>query len=307
MLDKDTVRNSLETAYDIPFSVQVSYENKEPVFMLAPEDSGKEFFDIKVSFRNRVRITMEFIPQKYSVNFIHSMGERAYAQRRIFVSYYMLMKTKGARQTVRVNGEELNMMDVDSWPKDWSTFEARATKIPVFEEGKADYAEAAQEWGSLMMGMVLSLADIVPIEDEEPEQQGYSEGDARRTESVRYERNPLNRKLCLEAKGYECAVCGFDFEKIYGELGHHFIHVHHIVPVSQVGPGYVIDPVKDLIPVCPNCHAMLHKSDPPLYPDQLKEIVAIRKKTTVYYGFSSEPSMAAETKLDYNCQKSKLD
>ncbi len=301
MLDKDMIRNSLEKEFDIPFSVQLSYENQEPVFMLAPEDPGKEFFDIKVSFRNQVRITMEFIPQKYSVGFIHSMGERAYAQRKIFVSYYLLIKERGAKQTVRVNGEELNMMDADSWPKDWSSFEARATKIPVFEDGKADYAEAVQEWGSLMMGMVLSLADIVPIDDEKSEQRGYSEGDARRTESVRYERNPLNRKLCLEAKGYECAVCGFDFEKTYGELGRHFIHVHHIVPVSQVGPGYVIDPVKDLIPVCPNCHAMLHKSDPPLHPNQLRKIVTTRKRTAVYYDFSSDIDelKVAEAKVPY--------
>ena len=36
------------------------------------------------------------------------------------------------------------------------------------------------------------------------------------------------------------------------------IHVHHIVPVSEIGEEYVVDPVKDLIPVCPNCHMVLH-------------------------------------------------
>lgn len=50
-------------------------------------------------------------------------------------------------------------------------------------------------------------------------------------------------------------------------------HVHHIVPVSQIGLDYVIDPLKDLIPVCPNCHSMLHRKDPPLIPEELKRIV----------------------------------
>ena len=70
-----------------------------------------------------------------------------------------------------------------------------------------------------------------------------------------------------------CSICGFDFEKNYGELGKGFIHVHHIVPVSKIGPNYIIDPVKDLIPVCPNCHAMLHRTDPPMDPDVLLKIL----------------------------------
>lgn len=277
MSDKNTVRKSLETAFDIPFSVQITYEKQEPVFILAPDNPGKELFSIRVSFRNQVRIIMDFIPQKYSMNFIRSMGERSTEDREVFSSYYRLMKIKGARMTVKVNGSEINMEDTESWPKNWSAFEARATKMPIVEDGLLDYTEAVQEWGSLMMGMVLALADIVPVEEEE-NQQGYGEGDVRRAEANRYERNPLNRKLCLAAKGYECAVCGFDFETVYGELGHHFIHVHHITPVSQIGPGYVMNPMKDLIPVCPNCHAMLHRNDPPLWPEQLKEILAAEKR-----------------------------
>ena len=124
-----------------------------------------------------------------------------------------------------------------------------------------------------MIGMILSLTDIVPIEEESAQLSGYSEGDVQRTEVNRYERNPLNRKLCLAAKGYDCAICGMNFERRYGSIGYHFIHVHHIIPVSQIGPGYLIDPLKDLIPVCPNCHAMLHRRIPPYLPDDLKKIL----------------------------------
>ncbi len=293
MSDKDTVRRSLETAFDIPFSVQMSYEKKEPVFTLAPEDPGKEFFSIKVSFRNQVRIMMDFIPQKYSVNFIRSMGERPDKDREVFSAYYQLMKTKGARISVKVNGSEMNVTDVMSWPKDWLVFEARVTKIPIIEDGVPNYAEVVQEWGSLMMGMVLALADIVPVEEQNL--QGYNEGDARKIESKRYERNPLNRKLCLAAKGYVCTVCGFDFELVYGELGHHFIHVHHIMPVSRIGPGYRINPIKELVPVCPNCHAMLHRSDPPIQPEQLQAILMANKNKMIYYDAAPQVSIVAES------------
>ena len=66
---------------------------------------------------------------------------------------------------------------------------------------------------------------------------------------------------------------------MYGELGQGFIHVHHIVPISKIGKEYKIDPINDLVPVCPNCHAMLHRGkDGKVYRiDELKEIIAIKK------------------------------
>jgi 5-methylcytosine-specific restriction protein A len=75
----------------------------------------------------------------------------------------------------------------------------------------------------------------------------------------RYERNKEARDKCIEYHGKKCSICGFDFEKVYGELGKGFIHVHHIKPLSEIDKEYKVDYKKDLIPVCPNCHAMLHK------------------------------------------------
>ena len=43
--------------------------------------------------------------------------------------------------------------------------------------------------------------------------------------------------------------------------------------VSELGKDYKIDPINDLIPVCSNCHTMLHKKEPPLLPEELKEIM----------------------------------
>ena len=74
----------------------------------------------------------------------------------------------------------------------------------------------------------------------------------------RYERDREAREKCIAKKGCKCSVCEMDFEKVYGEIGRGFIHVHHIVPISSIGAEYLIDPEKDLLPVCPNCHAMLH-------------------------------------------------
>lgn len=80
-----------------------------------------------------------------------------------------------------------------------------------------------------------------------------------------YERNPLARKRCMEYYGVSCQVCQINFEKIYGEVGRDFIHVHHIKPLHEIGRNYVVDPINDLRPVCPNCHAMLHRKERGIY------------------------------------------
>lgn len=87
----------------------------------------------------------------------------------------------------------------------------------------------------------------------------YPEGAVSRVEVNRYERSPEARRVCLAFHGLSCAACGFSFEIAYGEIGKDFIHVHHVVPVSQLGSGYQLDPVTDLVPLCANCHAMSHQ------------------------------------------------
>jgi len=73
-----------------------------------------------------------------------------------------------------------------------------------------------------------------------------------------YERNPDARRRCIAAHGTACYICGFSFGAMYGAEADGYIHVHHVTPLSEVGGEYVVDPVKDLRPVCPNCHAVLH-------------------------------------------------
>ncbi len=88
-----------------------------------------------------------------------------------------------------------------------------------------------------------------------------------------YERNPVARKKCIEYYGTSCYVCDFNFYKIFGELGEGFIHIHHLHPLSKIGQEYEVDPVRDLRPVCPNCHAMIHRHSPQLTIEQVKALL----------------------------------
>jgi 5-methylcytosine-specific restriction protein A len=94
-----------------------------------------------------------------------------------------------------------------------------------------------------------------------------------------YERNPQTRAKCIEYCGTRCSVCNFDFRQIYGDLGKGFIHIHHLKPISEIGKKYEVDPKNDLRPICPNCHAMIHRETPALTIEQLWRVIKQIKKS----------------------------
>ncbi len=96
-------------------------------------------------------------------------------------------------------------------------------------------------------------------EDSDPT---YREGTQKQVFVNRYERDPKARKACIEHYGATCDICGFDFEVAYGSMGKSYIQVHHRKPLGEIGEEYSVDPVEDLLPVCPNCHAMIHGTKP---------------------------------------------
>ncbi len=116
-----------------------------------------------------------------------------------------------------------------------------------------------------------SMPTEIPPEQNFPETKSLSiqEGGVRRIVVNAYERDPRARTACLRKWGTSCKVCNLSFEKEYGFRGKGFIHVHHLDPLGKRKKRKKVAPTKDLIPVCPNCHAMLHSSDPPLSIDEL--------------------------------------
>lgn len=93
----------------------------------------------------------------------------------------------------------------------------------------------------------------------------YPERALQRVPVNRYERSPEAKAVAIAHHGSSCHACGFDFEATYGPPGAAFSHVHHTVPAARLGPGYEIDPIVDLVPLCPNCHYMAHRRAPTPY------------------------------------------
>jgi hypothetical protein len=111
--------------------------------------------------------------------------------------------------------------------------------------------------------------------DEVPIDGIFWEGAVRSVLVNQYERNLKAHQACLDHYGARCIVCNFDFESGYGYIGRGYIHVHHLRQISEIKEGYQIDPIADLRPVCPNCHAVIHKRTPPYTIDEMKNIVRL--------------------------------
>jgi 5-methylcytosine-specific restriction protein A len=80
------------------------------------------------------------------------------------------------------------------------------------------------------------------------------------------------KRAALRDGNLHCSICGFDFERQYGLRGTGYIEFHHVKPISEYEPGEETKP-SDLIPVCANCHRMLHRGKPWITPDELRTLV----------------------------------
>ena len=270
------IKRNLENIYDIPFEVIDESVTGTPCFIISPHSDDADLFSLKIWMKNDIRIILEVTPCKYSGNTIRDMALSEEEKKYKFSKYADLFISKGAKVDFKINDLNVDPLDFTKWPESWFSYSCRISKSPVCDEdGSEDIFEIFMEWSTLCMGMFLSLLKIDLIVEDETGNQilptPKMEGCKYSVVCNKYERNPVNRELCLSAKGYKCQICGFDFEKTYGDIGKKFIHVHHIVPLCEIGHEYLINPLTDLIPVCPNCHAMLHRGAGVLKPEELRE------------------------------------
>jgi len=125
--------------------------------------------------------------------------------------------------------------------------------------------EAAQEWFQTRSSQRTNRARQT-FPNEVDGSSGFPEGAVKRVTVDARERSGKARSDCIDHHGTTCVVCDFSFGDVYGEHGEGFIHVHHLVDLALVDETTETDGIRDLRPVCPNCHAMLHKGGPPAHP-----------------------------------------
>jgi hypothetical protein len=132
----------------------------------------------------------------------------------------------------------------------------------VVERIETDFATVFLSEGELLQDLI--TANSIP----------FIEGSRMNILVERIERNAKARAACIDHYGPYCLICGFDFEEVYGSIGLGFIQVHHLDPLAKNRDEHSVDPIQDLIPVCPNCHAMIHMRTPPFDVAELRQLMA---------------------------------
>jgi len=265
----------LQQRFGFEFLCETRTEDGYPVVLIRFADlKPPHGFSIKVKLSWK-SFGIRFTQDSFSKHLVQDMGLPDIGKRTVATSFVMALKQYGGRLDFKVNGAEIDPQDMQCWPEDWTTLDINYDRLGVepdleqFLDGGSDVFQQFLDY----IGIIVSLLPVEKDSYEEP-LEGLPEGMLVREEVNRYERNRLNREACISIKGTTCQVCGFNFAEKFGELGDGFIHVHHIIPVSQLGEGYVVDPSTDLVPVCANCHSMMHRKDPPITVEELKELIA---------------------------------
>jgi 5-methylcytosine-specific restriction protein A len=237
--------------------------------VLTPSEiEGNDGFRIEVRTSWRTA-EARFIPGKFARPLIARMGNAGPEARAGFEAL-ATAAAKHGKLSVNANGTELNTAASTPWPQHWQTFEIVLKKqCVVFEElPRAQVQQLLEDIVTPMFGMCIAL---IGIEDVEADASAL-EGTPTEIISRRYERRPVNREICLSVRGRRCYCCNMDFGEVYGPLADGYIEVHHIKPASEMGAGYTVNPVTDLVPICSNCHSVVHLTNPPRNVDELKAV-----------------------------------
>lgn len=268
LLRPDALADFITGEFDIALAGTVAVtEDGESVRLLPSDIPRTRSFQIEFLFGWR-SLRAHFTLAGYARELADNIHSASPEQRATFRRFVEAIRSHGGDLKIQVGGVDATE-DVDSWPSLVPVEHSLWKAGVMMEDGFIQPSAVA--WIRRFVGLCLSL---LPLETSTTDHRnGEEEGREFHVYVKRYERSRVNRALCLDAHGSACAVCSFDFGRVYGDVGAGFIHVHHLEPVSMMGDSYVLDPVKDLRPVCPNCHAMLHRRRPPFSISELQDIL----------------------------------
>jgi 5-methylcytosine-specific restriction protein A len=141
-----------------------------------------------------------------------------------------------------------------------------------------EFASDRERLGKVAQAIRQSYQVVEPSTPAEVEEEdGFPEGKVIYRLHRGHERNPelvrrAKEKAMDVAGRLACDACGFDFARVYGEVGRGFIECHHLTPLAELSAER-ISRLSDLALVCPNCHRMIHRKRPWLRLDQLSGLV----------------------------------
>lgn len=222
-------------------------------------------------------VSAQFVADDYSGALLRAIGDKVHTDPSSWYDQVKRARELRISLEILVNGLPFESITDESLP--WGSLEIEArirTRRWRSPENLADLWGAA---AGTCLSLILSGLNVKTI-DEFPA--GLPEGAKTLALVNRYERNPVNRLRSIQYHGYACWVCDVSLSEQYGPLGDSYIEVHHILPVSAMPDNYRVNPVTEMVPLCPNCHSMAHRKNPPIHPVRLRQIRGRPERTSVF-------------------------
>ena len=115
--------------------------------------------------------------------------------------------------------------------------------------------------------------------DENSARASMTEGALGTITAQTHRRNSMAREQCLaNFQPPICQVCSLDFVEAYGSEFGDCLHVHHLNPMALADGDRPVDPAKDLVPLCPNCHSVIHAHGTLRSIDEVRHLMQLQKK-----------------------------
>lgn len=221
------------------------------------------------------RIDVRFRLGSFASELMSSVRSTDESGRRVFRAVLDACSNAGADVALNLNGATRSHKDDAVWNESWRSFGFAVGKgmLAINEGNDAADMRLIEEWTTRVAAAVIALLPVEVEVEEVLDAHGLPEGAKMRIEVNRYERDRRNRAAALAIHGHRCMACGTDMAERYGPVAEGLIEVHHIVPVSEVGPGYIINPESDLVPLCPDCHSVAHRRSPPYSIKELQSML----------------------------------
>lgn len=209
------------------------------------DNKGSEVFQM-FNMRKRARLEQKPIWKKRAMRFDRAVLNAYWSRApiRVIICSGRLRREYTGRS--KASSVKFRQLDEVSWAVKW------------YDEKTGDYL--------IQRGLRPVSPDPVPQRIEEvPE--GFEGERKKRYLFYRTRERKLRNAKIAEAleknKGrLACEVpsCGFDFAEVYGALGERYAEVHHKFPLGKAPSKGITNVLDDLVIVCSNCHAMIHRN-----------------------------------------------
>ena len=276
-LDPRQFENAIFSEFGLEFEVENGIDTEgQRWYSLRPKYWNVEHeFCIRTTLGWR-RIFVSFEAGKFAADLLNEMGNVEYDGRIVFVSILSECERLGAKVEFCINDKTSQFDDEHIWNEPWSRLKLTINKGNLelgVSEGELD-EEITIAWTKRFVAAVIALLPLEENQEVQPDVVGYPEGALTTVQINRYERDRRNRAAAIAIHGTTCRGCGINLEEQYGAVARGCVEIHHVTPVAQLGKSYKIDPVRDLVPLCPNCHTIAHRRNPPFSAEEIGQLLA---------------------------------